>query len=182
LQWQLTFQSVLFIIFCLLLPSNGINVGIGHTCNTMRVYHDTIITCSTADSFCSLFPYTHNPRSHTCAYVTHMKNNVLRSFEIRQVINDTRISNGQWRRCDVTKCAVMCGACAVAKVIQNNLHLRHIHVKKRTTHHVSVLKNKLKCGFLLHMTNALKLGYLLKNLVTHEEALSSFYTSQGTIS
>jgi hypothetical protein len=59
--------------FCLLLLSNGISVGIGHTCNTMRVYHDTIITCATADSFCSLFPYPpHNPRSHTCAYVTPM--------------------------------------------------------------------------------------------------------------
>jgi hypothetical protein len=29
-----TFQSVLFIVFCLLLLSNGINVGIGHTCHT----------------------------------------------------------------------------------------------------------------------------------------------------
>jgi hypothetical protein len=58
--------------FCLLLLSKGINVGIGHTCNTMRVYHDTIITGATADSFCSLFPYPHNPRSHTCAYATHM--------------------------------------------------------------------------------------------------------------
>jgi hypothetical protein len=58
---------------CLILLSNGSNVGIGHTCNTMRVYHDNIITCATADSFCSLFPYPlHNPRSHTCAYVTHM--------------------------------------------------------------------------------------------------------------
>jgi hypothetical protein len=47
--------------FCLLLLSNGINVGIGHTCNTMRVYHDTIITWATADSFCSLFPYPPQP-------------------------------------------------------------------------------------------------------------------------
>jgi hypothetical protein len=47
--------------FCLLLLSNGINVGIGHTCNTMRVYHDTIITCATADSLCSLFPYPPQP-------------------------------------------------------------------------------------------------------------------------
>jgi hypothetical protein len=107
LQLQLTFQSVLFSVFCLLLLSNGISVDIGHTFNTMRVYHDTIITCSTADSFCSLFPYPfHNPRSHTRAYVRHMKDNVSRSFEIRQVIHDTRISNGQWPRCDVTKCAV----------------------------------------------------------------------------
>jgi hypothetical protein len=54
LQWQLTFQSVLFIVFCLLLLSNGINVGIGHTCNTMRVYHDTTITCAKADGFCNV--------------------------------------------------------------------------------------------------------------------------------
>jgi hypothetical protein len=66
--------AAIHVNFCLLLLSNGINVGIGHTCDTMRVYHDTIITCATADSFCSLFPYPlpHNPRSHTCAYVTHM--------------------------------------------------------------------------------------------------------------
>jgi hypothetical protein len=30
-------RLLLFIVFCLLLLSNGINVGIGHTCNTMRV-------------------------------------------------------------------------------------------------------------------------------------------------
>jgi hypothetical protein len=48
--------------FCLLLLSNGIIVGIGHTCNTMRVYHGTIITCATADSVCSLFPYPPPPQ------------------------------------------------------------------------------------------------------------------------
>jgi hypothetical protein len=47
-------------VFCLLLLSNGINVDIGHTCNTMRLYHDTIMTCVLADSFCSLVP---NPPS-----------------------------------------------------------------------------------------------------------------------
>jgi hypothetical protein len=103
-------RLVLFIVFCLLLLSNGINVDIGHTCNTMWVYHDTIITCATADSFCSLFPYPQNPRFHTCAYVTHMKDNDSRSIEIRQVICDTRISNCQWPRRDVTN---LCGACAV---------------------------------------------------------------------
>jgi hypothetical protein len=104
-------RLLLFIVFYLLLLSNGINVDIGHTCNTMRVYHDTIITCATADSFCSLFPYApHNPRSHTCAYVTHMKDNVSISSEIRQVIHDTRFSNGQWPRRDVTN---LCGSCAV---------------------------------------------------------------------
>jgi hypothetical protein len=51
--------------FCLLLLSNGIIVGIGHTCNTMRVYHDTIITCATADSFSLLFPYPSTTRAPT---------------------------------------------------------------------------------------------------------------------
>jgi hypothetical protein len=77
--------AAIHVNFYLLLLSNGIDVGIGHTCNTMRVYHDTIITCATADSFSSLFPYPHKPRSHTCAYVTH---------------------DSQWPRCDVTKSAV----------------------------------------------------------------------------
>jgi hypothetical protein len=50
-----------------------INVWYVYECNTTRVYHDTIITWVTADSFCSLFPYPlHNPRSHTRNYVTHM--------------------------------------------------------------------------------------------------------------
>jgi hypothetical protein len=72
--------------FCLLLLSNGINVGIGHTCNTMRVYHNTIITCATADSFSSLFPYPPKPaRPHMC----------LRNAY-----------DGQWPQCDVTKSAV----------------------------------------------------------------------------
>jgi hypothetical protein len=30
-------RLLLFIVFCLLLLSNGTSVGIGHTCNTMRV-------------------------------------------------------------------------------------------------------------------------------------------------
>jgi hypothetical protein len=81
------------------------------TCLRLDLYLSHVkITCATADSFCSLFTYPHNPRSHTCAYVTHMKYNVSRSIEIRQVIHDTRISNGQWPRRDVTN---LCGACAV---------------------------------------------------------------------
>jgi hypothetical protein len=40
-----------------------------------------------------------------------MKDNVSRSIEISQVIHDTRISNGQWPRRDVT--------CAVTKVVRN---------------------------------------------------------------
>jgi hypothetical protein len=100
-------------VFCLLLLSNGINVDIGHTCNTMRFYHNTIMTCALADSFCSLVPPKpppppppppplpphrwplpsrppstphplHNPRSRTCTYVTNL-----------------------------------CGECAVNKVIRN---------------------------------------------------------------
>jgi hypothetical protein len=92
---------------CLLLLSNGINVGIGHACNTMRVYHDTIITCATADSFSSLFPYPlHNPRSHACAYVTHMTVNgpVVTSRKVRYGSRDCRGHMKKWA-------------------------LRHIHVK-----------------------------------------------------
>jgi hypothetical protein len=74
------------------------NVGIGHTCNTMRVCHDTIIKCATFVSFCfscSLFPYLPTTRAPTRAYVKRMKDN-----EMRHVIHDTRISNGPRR--DVT--------------------------------------------------------------------------------
>jgi hypothetical protein len=53
---------------------------------------------------CSPTPPTTRP--HICAYVTRMKDNVSRSLEIRQVIHDTRINNGQWPRCDVTYSAV----------------------------------------------------------------------------
>jgi hypothetical protein len=79
--------------FCLLLLSNGINVGIDHTCNTMRIYHDTIITCATADSFSSLFPYPHSPRSNTCAYVTHMTVNDpgVTSRKVRYGLRDCQV-------------------------------------------------------------------------------------------
>jgi hypothetical protein len=50
-----------------------------------------------------------------------MKDNVLRSFEMRHVIHDIRFSSGQWTGCDVTYGAV-------PKVIRNNRKLRHIHV------------------------------------------------------
>jgi hypothetical protein len=89
---------LLFGVFCLLLLSNGINVGIGHACNTMGIYHDTIIKFATLDSFCffcSLFPYPPTTRTPTRAYVKRMK-------EMRHVIHDTRISNGQCFRRDVT--------------------------------------------------------------------------------
>jgi hypothetical protein len=93
--------------FCLLLLSNCINVGIGHTCNTMRVYHDTIITCATADSVCLLFPYpSHNPRSHICDYVTHMTVNGP-GVTSRKVRYGSRDCQGHTKKC----------------------RLRHIHVK-----------------------------------------------------
>jgi hypothetical protein len=42
------------------------------------------------------------------AYVTRMKDNVSRSFEMRHVIHDIRISSGQWPQCDVTYGVVRC--------------------------------------------------------------------------
>jgi hypothetical protein len=93
---------LLYFAFFILSLFNGIDVVIGHTCNTMRVKHDTI-TCATTDCFslylCSPTPTTARP--HTCVYVTRMKDNVSRSFEPRHVISDTRISSGQCPRCDV---------------------------------------------------------------------------------
>jgi hypothetical protein len=55
-----------------------------------------------------------------------MKNNVSRSIEIRQVIHDTRISNGQWP--GVTSRNVRCVCGTVTKVIRNKRAVRHIHV------------------------------------------------------
>jgi hypothetical protein len=100
-------KAAIRVNFCLLLLSNGINVGIGHTCNTMRVYHDSIITCATADSFSSLFPYPlHNPRFHTCAYITHMTFNGP-GVTSRKVRYGSRDCQGHTKKC----------------------HLRHINVK-----------------------------------------------------
>jgi hypothetical protein len=73
---------------------------------------------------CSPTPRT--TRSHTCAYVTRMKDNLPRSFEPRHVIPDTRISSGQCPRCDVN---VTLGS-RDFNVIRNKRDLRHIHVKK----------------------------------------------------
>jgi hypothetical protein len=59
--WKLAVAVATYVSICIVyrvLPSfafNGINVDIGHTCNTMRVYHATIIKCATLDSFCFLF-------------------------------------------------------------------------------------------------------------------------------
>jgi hypothetical protein len=58
-----------------------------------------------------VFLYSPTPtttRSHICAYVTRMKDNVSRSFEMRHVMHDTRISSGQWHRCDATYGTVRC--------------------------------------------------------------------------
>jgi hypothetical protein len=96
--------AAIHVNFCLLLLSNGISVT---RCNTMRVYHDTIITWASADSFCSLFSYPlHNPRSHTCHYVTHMT------------------VNGS----GVTSRKVQYGS-RNFKVTQKKPAVRHIHVK-----------------------------------------------------
>jgi hypothetical protein len=100
--------------FCFLLLSNGITVGIGHTCKTMRVYHDTIITCATADSFCSLFPYhPHNPRSHTCDYVTRMTVNGsgVTSRKVRYGSRDFKViwKKPAVRHMHVNVCVCVCG-------------------------------------------------------------------------
>jgi hypothetical protein len=85
--------------FRLLLLPNGINVGIGHTCNTMRVYHDTIITCATVDIFSSLFPYPHhNPRSHTRDFATHMTVNGP-GVTSRKVRYGSRDCQGHTKKC-----------------------------------------------------------------------------------
>jgi hypothetical protein len=69
---------LLYFAFCILSLFNGIDVDIGQTCNTMRVKHDTIITCATADCFCLYLcsPTPPTTRSHTCAYVTRVAVNV----------------------------------------------------------------------------------------------------------
>jgi hypothetical protein len=60
-------------------------------------------------AFVFFVPLPHpTTRFHICAYVTRMKDNVSRSFEMRHVIHDILISSGQWPRCDVTYGAVRC--------------------------------------------------------------------------
>jgi hypothetical protein len=56
-------------------------------CNNMRYSGFSFVF------FVSLTPPA--TRSHTCAYVTRMKDNVSRSFEMRHVVHDTHISSGQ---------------------------------------------------------------------------------------
>jgi hypothetical protein len=122
-------------VFCLLLLSNGINVDIGHTCNTMCFYHDTIMTCALADSFCSLVlnpkppttrapthvltqwfptpppqpalphmclrngsqPPLHNPRFHTCAYVTNLCGECAVNKVIRNITSPKTYKCQNWR-------------------------------------------------------------------------------------
>jgi hypothetical protein len=64
-----------------------------------------LLLCVSRIAFVHCSPTPSTTRSHTCAYVTRMKD-VSRSFEMRHVIHDTRNISGQWPRCDVTKCAV----------------------------------------------------------------------------
>jgi hypothetical protein len=47
---NLTFHSVLFSVFSIPLLFNGIDACIGHTCNTTRVQHDTVIPCASSYS------------------------------------------------------------------------------------------------------------------------------------
>jgi hypothetical protein len=108
-------------------PDHVYVLGHSYTCYTYscyayhfyayRLYFINVI------AFVHCFPTPQNPRFHTCAYVTHIKNNVSRSIEIRQVLHDTRISNGQWPRRDVTN---LCGVCAVRWA--RSYEIRHIHV------------------------------------------------------
>jgi hypothetical protein len=113
--------------FCLLLLSNSINVGIGYNtaCNTMRVYHPSIITWATADSFCSLFSYPHNPRSHTWDYVTHMTVN-------GPGVTSQKVRYGSWD----------------FKVTRKKPAVRHIHVKKN-----DVFRDNLTLSMFLGVQN-----------------------------
>jgi hypothetical protein len=89
-------------------PDHVYVLGDTYTCNMFKNITDThnnntIITCATAVCFCFYLssPTPSANRSHTRAYVTRMKDNVSRSVEPRHVIPDTRISSGQYPRCDV---------------------------------------------------------------------------------
>jgi hypothetical protein len=78
-------SNLRFILYCLaysaFLCFNGISACIGHTCNTTRVQHDTVIPC--ASSY-SVYYYLSSPtpsatRAYTYDYVTHFKINIARS-------------------------------------------------------------------------------------------------------
>jgi hypothetical protein len=70
-------------------------------CLRLDLYLSRVKTCATAVCFCFYLcsPTPPTTRSHTCAYVTRMKDNFSRSFERRHVIPNTRISSGQCPRC-----------------------------------------------------------------------------------
>jgi hypothetical protein len=64
----LTFHSVLFRVFSIPLLFNSIDACIGHTCNTTRVQHDTVIPC--ASSY-SLYYYLSSPIPSATRATTH---------------------------------------------------------------------------------------------------------------
>jgi hypothetical protein len=73
--------------------------------SSLRHIHDPVLSSLKKKGIrlhflCSPTPST--TRSHTCAYVTRVKDNVSRSFEMCHVIHDTSINSGQWPRCAVT--------------------------------------------------------------------------------
>jgi hypothetical protein len=73
----------------------------------LRHTHDPVLSSLNMEGIRLLyFPTPPTTRAHTCAYVTRMNDKVLRSFEMRHVIHDTRISSRQSPRCDVTYGAV----------------------------------------------------------------------------
>jgi hypothetical protein len=62
----------------------------------LRHIHDPVLSSLKMEGIRLLYFFVSLPppttRDHTCAYVTHMKD---RSFEMRHVIHDTRISSRQ---------------------------------------------------------------------------------------
>jgi hypothetical protein len=77
----LMFHSVLFSVFSIPLLFNGIDACIGHTCNTKRIQHNTVIPCA---SLYSVYYYLSSPipsatRAHTYDYVTRFMVNIVRS-------------------------------------------------------------------------------------------------------
>jgi hypothetical protein len=104
--------------------------------SSLRHIHDPVLSSLKMKGIRLLsfiFVSLHLPQpAPTRAYVTRMKDNVLRSFEPRHVILDIRISSGQCPRCDVN---VTLGARdlhavrEISKVTRNKRALRHIHVK-----------------------------------------------------
>jgi hypothetical protein len=61
----------------LLLPAGrqAVTTEQGHTCNTMRIYHDTIIKCATLDGFFFVHCVTSRTRYGVCAVSKVIRNN-----------------------------------------------------------------------------------------------------------